>query len=294
MNARTAIWPRLALPIAAAIVAAAATLPASAAPSKAQVMTGRWTGFHGTPDLRSVGDPQPNHEAPDTAGDFTLNVLSQANRRFAGLVSGLGDMDPIPVDGTVSESGNVNIEGKAADGTQVLARANLTQTDDQGSLTPQIAEGSLELKGLPEGSVAAQLVAVQQPAQASLTKVEGPYEGQMTSGTPAALTATFTETRTEGLIAEVAIDDDNFLGAAALIDYFNQGDAAGFALVAVDDENFTPNPDVAPGPSSLLVMLGTVGHDGTIEGSVKVIGSDGSLLTDGRFEFEPQDPKPAI
>jgi hypothetical protein len=281
MNARITRGRSIAVSVAASlVVAAAASLPASAGPGKAQLMTGRWTGFHGTPDRSEAG-----HGTPDL--HFTLDVLSQQNRRFQGLVSGLGDSEPIPVEGTVSESGNINLQGHGTDGTHLVARADLTETDAEGSLVPQVAEGSLELQGLPEGPIAAHLVAVQQPVEASLTNVEGDYQGQMATGHQATMTATFTEHRTEGLIAEVAFDDENWLGAVALIDYFNQANAAGFALVAAGDP-VPANPDVAPGPSTLLVMLGTVGHDGTIEGSLRVIGSDGSLLTDGRFEFEPE------
>jgi hypothetical protein len=228
----------------------AIALPATAGPSEPQDTTGHWTVFYGAPDPRG-------NVTPDTGGRFTIEVISQDHRGLNGVITGFGDSAPVPMQGTISDSGHLSLQAHGVDGTHIVING---ETSGQGitpgasHITPVVLVGGMtKSRGSMLGGTQHELVAVQEPTEASLKRVEGTYEGEirgLDGGCRATMTATFTQTRTAGPAAEVSIGGERFDAAVALIDYFDEQKQlqTGMALVGGGD-------------SGLILVQGTVGPD---------------------------------
>jgi hypothetical protein len=267
---------------AAALVAMLGiAVPATAGPSEPQDATGHWTVFYGAPDPRG-------NVTSATGGKFTIEVVSQDHRRLSGVITGFGDSAPIPMQGTISDSGHLSLQAHGVDQSHLVIKGETsyqTHTPGAKSVGELVLTGAMtDKRGPLVGGTQHELVAVQQPAEASLTRVEGTYEGEIRAldgGSRTTMTATFTQTRTAGLVAEVSIGDERFEAAVSLFDYFNEE----------KQELETAFASAGGGESGLILIQGTVGPD-WIDVLVHVIPpgtterTEGSTAKVGRIDFK--------
>lgn len=157
-----------------------AVAPAANAIPTPHMATGHWAGF-----FRSVDNP-------DFRGALTLDVASQRGRRFTGEIRGFIIDGGVPVQGTMSASGQVSITGRSPQVRNLQIQGSSPFAESQaGEFEPCILVGRFGIILADGSNHRGNVVAVHQVPDADAPSFAGGWSG--TSSNRASVNGTLSQ-----------------------------------------------------------------------------------------------------